>query len=85
MKTVKRIMLVLLEIVIATVIGYFIYTGIKLRRKETVRLSAYHLYSNYARFLACAVFVFPSALGRIIEGERDFGLSLAYYSAIFSG
>ena len=30
-------------------------------------------------FLACAVFVFPSALGRIIEGVRDFGLSLAYY------
>ena len=30
-------------------------------------------------FLACAVFVFPSALGRIIEGGRDFGLSLAFY------
>lgn len=30
-------------------------------------------------FLACAAFVFPSALGRIIEGGRDFGLSMAYY------
>ena len=30
-------------------------------------------------FLACAVFLFPSALGRIIEGGRDFGLSIAYY------
>ena len=30
-------------------------------------------------FLACAFFVFPSALGRIIESVRDFGLSVAYY------
>ena len=30
-------------------------------------------------FAACAVFVFPSALGRIIEGGRDFGLSVAFY------
>ena len=30
-------------------------------------------------FAACAVFVFPSALGRLIEGGRDFGLSLAFY------
>lgn len=30
-------------------------------------------------FVACAVFVFPSALGRIIEGGRDFGLSVAFY------
>lgn len=30
-------------------------------------------------FLACGVFVFPAALGRIIEGGRDFGLSVAYY------
>lgn len=30
MKTVKRILWVLLGIVIAAVIGYFIYTGIKL-------------------------------------------------------
>lgn len=31
--------------------------------------------------LSCAFFVFPSALGRIIEGGRDFGLSIAYYFA----
>lgn len=30
-------------------------------------------------FLACGVFVFPNALGRLIEGGRDFGLSVAYY------
>lgn len=30
-------------------------------------------------FLACSVFVFPNALGRLIEGGRDFGLSVAYY------
>lgn len=30
-------------------------------------------------FAACTVFVFPSALGRIVEGGRDFGLSVAYY------
>lgn len=36
-------------------------------------------------FLACAVFVFPSALGRIIEGGRDFGLSIAYYFAELFG
>lgn len=30
-------------------------------------------------FLACSVFVFSSALGRIIESGRDFGLSVAYY------
>lgn len=30
-------------------------------------------------FLACSVFVFPNALGRIIESFRDFGVSLAYY------
>ena len=30
-------------------------------------------------FLACGVFVFPFALGRLIEGGRDFGLSVAYY------
>ncbi len=30
-------------------------------------------------FLACGVFVFSFALGRLIEGGRDFGLSVAYY------
>ena len=30
-------------------------------------------------FAACAVFVFPSVLGRLIEGGRDFGLSVAFY------
>lgn len=30
-------------------------------------------------FLACGVFVFPAAFGRLIEGGRDFGLSVAYY------
>ena len=30
-------------------------------------------------FAACAFFVFPSALGRLIEGGRDFGLSVAFY------
>ena len=30
-------------------------------------------------FAACAVFVFPSAFGRLIEGGRDFGLSVAFY------
>lgn len=29
--------------------------------------------------LACGVFIFPNALGRIIESFRDFGVSLAYY------
>lgn len=36
-------------------------------------------------FLACAVFVFPSALGRVIEGGRDLGLSVAYYFAELFG
>lgn len=36
-------------------------------------------------FAACAVFVFPLALGRVIEGGRDFGLSLAYYFAELLG
>lgn len=30
-------------------------------------------------FLALAVFVFPTGINRIIEGGRDFGLSIAYY------
>ena len=30
-------------------------------------------------FIACSVFVFPNALGRIIEGGRDLGLSVAFY------
>lgn len=30
-------------------------------------------------FLVCGVFFFPDALGRVIEGVRDFGLSIAYY------
>lgn len=30
-------------------------------------------------FLACGVFVFPSAFDRVIESGRDFGLSIAYY------
>ena len=30
-------------------------------------------------FICVSVFVFPNALGRIIEGGRDFGLSVAYY------
>lgn len=30
-------------------------------------------------FLACGMFIFPNALGRLIEGVRDFGLSVAYY------
>lgn len=30
-------------------------------------------------FIACSIFVFPNALGRLIEGGRDFGLSIAYY------
>ena len=30
-------------------------------------------------FLCVSVFVFPNALGRLIEGGRDFGLSVAYY------
>lgn len=30
-------------------------------------------------FLACGVLIFPNALGRLIEGGRDFGLSVAYY------
>ncbi len=30
-------------------------------------------------FLACGVFLFPNALGRLIEGGRDIGLSVAYY------
>ena len=30
-------------------------------------------------FMACAVFVFPAALGRVIEGGRDLGLSVAFY------
>lgn len=35
--------------------------------------------------VACAIFLFPSALGRIIEGGRDFGLSIAYYFAKLFG
>ncbi len=30
-------------------------------------------------FLACSIFVFPNALGRLIEGGRDFAYSVAYY------
>ena len=30
-------------------------------------------------FVLVAIFVFPSALGRLIESVRDFGLSFAYY------
>lgn len=30
-------------------------------------------------FLACSVFLFPNALGRLIESGRDFGLSVGYY------
>lgn len=30
-------------------------------------------------FIACAFLLFPSAFGRIVEGGRDFGLSIAYY------
>lgn len=30
-------------------------------------------------FLACSVFIFSGALGRLIESCRDFGLSIAYY------
>ena len=30
-------------------------------------------------FLACTIFIFPSAFIRIIESFRDFGLSIAYY------
>lgn len=30
-------------------------------------------------FLACSVFLFSGALGRIIESGRDFGVSVAYY------
>lgn len=36
-------------------------------------------------FLACSVFVFPNALGRLIESCRDFGLSIAYYFAELFG
>ena len=36
-------------------------------------------------FLACAIFAFPSALGRFIEGCRDFGLSVGYYFAKLFG
>lgn len=30
-------------------------------------------------FVACTVFLFPSAFGRVVEGGRDLGLSVAYY------
>jgi len=30
-------------------------------------------------FILCGIFIFPSALGRIIESGRDFGLSAAYF------
>ena len=30
-------------------------------------------------FICVSVFVFPNALGRLIESGRDFGLSIAYY------
>lgn len=30
-------------------------------------------------FVACSVFVFPNAFGRIVEACRDLGLSIAYY------
>lgn len=36
-------------------------------------------------FLACGVFVFPNALGRLIEGVRDFALSVAYFFCGFFG
>lgn len=36
-------------------------------------------------FVACSVFVFSNALGRFIEGGRDFGLSIAYYFAELFG
>lgn len=36
-------------------------------------------------FLACGAFVFPNALGRLVESCRDFGLSIAYYFAELFG
>lgn len=30
-------------------------------------------------FIACGIFIFPNALGRLIESARDFGLSVSYY------
>ena len=30
-------------------------------------------------FIACGVFLYSGALGRLIEGGRDFGLSVGYY------
>ena len=30
-------------------------------------------------FVCCSVFLFSSALGRIVEGVRDFGLSIGFY------
>lgn len=30
-------------------------------------------------FILCGVFLYSGALGRLIEGGRDFGLSVGYY------
>ena len=36
-------------------------------------------------FLACSVFLYSGALGRLIESGRDLGLSVAYFFAMRLG
>jgi len=56
--------------------------GKKVKRDIKINVNIVYLLIAIAftlAFTVLAVFRFPSALGRIIEGGRDFGLSVAYY------
>lgn len=48
-------------------------------RLKTVNYRHYICIGITLGFLACTVFLFPYAFGRLLESIRDFGLSAAYY------
>lgn len=51
----------------------------KQKRKIRINYRHYICVAITIGFLLCSIFVFPNALGRVIESGRDFGLSIAYY------
>lgn len=54
----------------------------KIRKKKSFRKVDYRHYIAVTvtlGFIACSVFLFPSSFGRLIDGGRDLGLSVAYY------
>lgn len=62
---------------------FYLYgvSGMNANGNERKRFDYRHIICILATigFLAMGAFVFPAALGRLIEGGRDFGLSCAYY------